>query len=173
MSNIINFNSVGNGNNSDRKTVQPGVDVFTIEEGEVKTNTNGKVFLALKFVNKEGKYLKEQFYATTPGTLARIKELATNSGVTLGEDTLEQVVAKLLGTKVGLVVGGEKENAEFDGKSQVVTRARLKNAYNFSFRANELEKWKDSKIIIEDKTIPETATATTSTVTDTSDDLPF
>lgn len=167
----LNFNNLPENNTSDRKTVTPGVDIFKIEEGEVKSNTNGKQFLSLKFVNKEGKYLKEQFYTTTPGTLKRIKELATNAGVILGEDTAEQVVAKLLGTKVGLIVGGEKENAEFDGKSIVVTRARLKNAYNFSFKPEELDKWKDSQIIIEDKTVPVASTSTTNT--DSSDDLPF
>lgn len=169
----INFNNVENGSNSDRKTVQPGVDIFTVEEGEVKTNTNGKEFLSFKFVNKDGKYLKEQFYTTTPGALKRIKELATNAAVVLGEETTEQVVAKMLGTKVGLIVGGEIENAEFNGQVTKVTRARLKNAYNFSFKPEELEKWKNSHIIIEDKTVAEVTSNAGSVTNTVTDDLPF
>lgn len=173
----INFNEVelgGNSNNdrAPRKTVSPGVDVFTIEEAEVKSNTNDKQYLALKFVNAAGQYLKEQFYITTANALKRVKELATNSGVTLGEETAEQVAAKLIGTKVGLIVGGEKESAVIEGRETVVTRSRIKNAYNFSFKATELEKWKDSKIIIEDKTVPASAGVLDSP-DDKSSDLPF
>lgn len=172
----LNFNEVELGGGSERKTVSPGVDIFTVAEGEVKSNTNGKQFLALKFTNKDGKYFKEQFYTTTPGALKRIKELATNAGVDLGELTAEQVVAKLIGTKVGLIVGGEKEIAVIDGRELTVTRARLKNAYNFSFKVNEFEKWKDSLIIIEDKTVGAATDATIgTTATDATpvDDLPF
>lgn len=175
MSTAFNFNevedSVKGGNNYERKTVDPGVDVFTVEEGEVKLNTNGKEFLSFKFVNADGKYFKEQFYTTTPNALKRIKELATNSGVKLGEDTAEQVVAKLIGTKVGLVVGGEKELATIEGKEVAVTRARIKNAYNFSFPAAKLEEWKNAKITIEDKTV--SAVPTDLGVPAANDDLPF
>lgn len=139
---------------STRKTVSPGVDVFTITEAEVKENTNGKQYIAIKFDNKEGQYLKEQFYTTTPKALSRVKELATNSGVTLGTVTMDKVAALLIGNKVGLVVGGEKENSIIDGREVQTTRARIKSAYNFSFKAGELDKWKDAKIIIEDKTAP-------------------
>lgn len=173
--NTINFDEIENGSNNggtERKTVSPGVDIFTIEEGEVKNNTNGKEFLALKFVNKDGKYLREQFYTTTPGALKRVKELASNAGVSLTQATAEQVVAKLIGTKVGLIVGADKELADIDGNQVIVTRSRLKNPYNFSFKPDELEKWKDSKIVIEDKTVgvPQEVTQNTSKVTD---DLPF
>lgn len=171
----INFNDEqynGGGNSSsERKTVTPGVDVFTVAEAEVKENTNGKQFLSLKFVNADGKYLKEQFYTTTVNALKRVKELATNAAVTLGEETMDQVATKLIGSKVGLVVGGDKEMANFDGKDTVVTRARIKRAYNFSFKPNELEQWKDSKIDIEDKTAP-LAPANADLVAN-SDDLPF
>ena len=177
MSTAFNFNEVEdsnkNSNNYERKTVDPGVDIFTIEEGEVKLNTNQKEFLSFKFVNADGKYFKEQFYTTTPNALKRIKELATNSGVALGQDTAEQVVAKLIGNKVGLVVGGEKEFATIDGKEVAVTRARIKSAYNFSFKVADLEKFKDAKINIEDKTVSALPTDMGVPADGGANDLPF
>lgn len=175
--NTINFNEVDLNENSNsdrapRKTVSPGVDIFTIEEAEVKSNTNDKQYIALKFVNAAGQYLKEQFYITTTNALKRVKELATNAGVTLGEETADQVAAKLIGNKVGLIVGADKENAVIDGRETVVTRSRIKNAYNFSFKAAELEKWKDSKITIEDKTV-QAATTGVDLPTEATSDLPF
>lgn len=174
----INFNEVevgGNNNRtSTRKTVSPGVDVFDIEEVEAKENTNGKAFLGIKFTNAAGQYLKEQFYATTPNAFKRIKELATNAGVTLGENTLEEVAALLIGNKVGLKVGGEKTNEMVDGTERVVTRSRINLAYNFSFKPTDLDKNKDFQVTVDDKTAPIT-TGTDDLPTDVggNDDLPF
>lgn len=159
---------------SERKTVSPGVDIFTIEEAEAKENSNGKAFIGFKFVNKDGKYFKDQFYITTVNAQKRVKELATNSGVSLGQSTPEEIAAKLMGAKVGLVVGGDKEFADIDGKQVAVTRAKIKGAYNFSFKPTELEKWKDSKIEIEDKTVGAVQQDPMSMSSTTSDDsLPF
>lgn len=179
MSNKVNFNEIemGGGNNggNERKTVSPGVDLFTIEEAEVKQNTNNKEYIALKFVNKDGKYFKEQFYTTTVNALKRVKELATNSGIQLGEEDMEGVAAKLMGAKVGLIVGGEKERVDINGDQVLVTRARIKNAYNFSFKPADFESKKDSKIIIEDKTLVTAApdNLAGATTTNPTDDLPF
>lgn len=175
MSTKVNFNGeeFNGANNSrpERKTVSPGVDVFTIEEAEVKQNTNGKEFISFKFVNPKGQYLKEAFYTTTTNALKRVKEVATHAGIDLGESDMEEVAAKLTGAKVGLIVGGEKENATIDGREVAVTRARIMGAYNFSFRPSELEFKRDAKIVIEDKT----SIAPVQLPTDTaeSNDLPF
>lgn len=159
MSNKINFNEVevgGSNNNTraPRKTLSPGVYVLNIEEVEAKENTNGKPFLGIKFTNEEGQYVKEQFYATTANAFKRIKELATNAGVELGEDTLEEVAAKLIGNKVGLKLGGEKTNEIIEGTERAVTRAGINLAYNFSFKPADFEKNKDFKVTVDDKTAP-------------------
>jgi len=162
MSEAINFNEVELNENTQqerapRKTVSPGVHVFDIVEAEVKKNKNDKTYIAIKFENDEGQYHKEQFYITDNATTKkRIKELATNSGVTLGSVTPEEIAALLIGNKVGLVLGGEKENAIIDGREVVVTRAMTKTPYNFSFKVadKDLAKWKNAEIKIEDKTAP-------------------
>lgn len=151
-----------------RKTASPGVNVFTIEEAEVKQNVNGKEYIGLKFVNGEGQYFKEQMYTNGFGG-RRVQELAINSGLTLtGEVTTTDVATQLVGKSVGLVVGGDKEDAVIDGKELVVTRARIKSATNFSFKPADLESFKDAKIVIEDKTagLPAASSAPV-------DDLPF
>ena len=177
MSNTINFDQIAEDNKNNapqqyvRKTADPGVDIFTTEEAEVKQNVNGKEFIGIKFVNGAGKYFKEQFYTNGNGG-KRVAELAINSGLSLkGEVTTADIAPQLIGTSVGLIVGGEKELAVIDGKEVIVTRAKIKKAYNFSFKPADLEKFKDSKIEIEDKTA--SAVETMGVPASDSSDLPF
>lgn len=175
MSTLLNFDELAKDSNNSqfgpRKTAKPGVDVFTVEEAEVKNNVNGKEFIGFKFVNAEGQYFKEQFYTNGFGG-KRVFELATNAGLTLkGKVSTEDVAAQLIGSKVGLIVGGEKEDAVIDGKQLVVTRAKIKGAYNFSFKATELEKYKDAPFVIEDKTSG--AVASVGEISADENELPF
>lgn len=175
MSNVINFDEKrdNGGQQFTRKTASPGVDVFTIEEAEIKNNVNGKEYVALKFVNGAGQYFKEQMYTNGFGG-KRVQELAENAGLVLtGQVTTDDLAPQLIGTKVGLIVGGDKEDAIIDGKQLVVTRAKLKGAYNFSFKPADLDKYKEYPITIEDKTAALSPTGSNLPDTTEANDLPF
>lgn len=172
MTNVVNFSGVENNvGNSERKTVSPGVDIFTIAEAEVKKNINDKAYVAFKFENAAGKYFKSAFYITTDKAKGRVKEVITNSGIQI-DASGDLDLTKLIGKKIGLIVEGTKENADIDGNMVVVTRSDIKKPYNFSFKVQDLEKFKDAKITIEDLTASAEKMLETS-VEDPNDDLPF
>ena len=172
MTNVVNFSGVENNvGGTERKTVSPGVDIFTIAEAEVKKNINDKPYVAFKFVNDSDKYFKSTFYITTDKAKGRVKEVITNAGIAI-DATGNLDLTKLIGKKIGLIVEGTKENADIDGKTVIVTRSDIKKPYNFSFKVQDLEKFKDSKIVIEDLTAPAEAILETTAV-DPNDDLPF
>lgn len=160
MSTVVNFDQVAaneanrasQAGASERKTVSPGIDVFDIEKAEVKQSQNGSEYIEVKFVNADDKYLTERFF-TTEKAISRVFELSKNAGVELsGEVSMDDVASSLIGNRIGLIVGADKENANIDGKDLVVTRSKLKNFRGFSFTPDQLEANKNAKIVIEDKT---------------------
>jgi hypothetical protein len=171
----INFNEVADNEIKVSKTVKPGVAVFTIVSAECKTNVNNNAYIRFEFQNKDEQKFRQDFYINNDKGLGRVKELAKNSNVELGDVDVDTLMARFIGKEVGLIVDGQKEYAEIEGQQRVVTRATLKFA-KFSFQPSTLAEFVNSPIKMdESRILPVNATAelTTADPAAAKSDLPF
>lgn len=139
----LNFNNIPENQVQESKSVKPGVNVFTITSAESKVNKNDNAYLLIEFATADEKKFKALFYINSDKGLARVKELANNSGIELGEITVDALCTKLIGAKVGLIVDGEEQMADINGKLVKVTRPVLRFA-KFSFKADAYEDFKNT-----------------------------
>jgi len=174
----FNFSEVAENTPIVSKQAKPGMALFTIKGVEFKTNSNDKAYFVVEFVNKENQTFKHQFYVSSPKAMARLKELSNNCKVTLGAaETPDLIIAKLVGKQVILIVDGDKEIANIDGKDVVVTRPTLRFVH-FSFDVDSGVTLNNDNVIINDKTgglVPSAAGTPTDSLSAPAplNDLPF
>ncbi len=171
----INFNEIEDNKVNVSKTVKPGVNVFTVVSAELKTNVNNNAYIRFEFQNKDEQKFRQDFYINNPRGLARVKELAKNSDVELGDVDVDTLMTRFIGKEVGLIVDGQKEYAEIEGEKRIVTRATLRFA-RFSFKSSELPEYVNTPIKIDETRIMATPTTSAEAEGDTpkaTNDLPF
>ena len=170
----VNFDNIKDNEVKLSKSVKPGVGVFTIISGEEKVNKNDNAYIRFEFQNKDEQKFRQDFYINNNEGLGRVKELAKNANVELGDVDIATLITRFIGKEVGLIVDGEKEYSELEGKTIVVTRPRLKFA-KFSFMPSALADHINAPIKIDESKL---AAATSDLILEASsespkNDLPF
>lgn len=172
----INFDNIADNEIKVSKTVKPGVGVFTIVSAESKTNVNNNAYIRFEFQNKDEQKFRQDFYINNDKGLGRVKELAKNAGVELGDVDVDTLMARFIGKEVGLIVDGQKEYADIEGKQVVVTRATLKFA-KFSFPSSALAEYVNSTIKMDESRVMATTASADllapATASEVKSDLPF
>jgi len=168
----IDFNKIADNEIKVSKTVKPGVAVFTVVSAECKTNVNNNAYIRFEFQNKDEQKFRQDFYINNDKGLGRVKELAKNAGVELGDVDVDTLMTRFIGKEVGLVVDGQKEYADIDGKQVIVTRATLRFA-RFSFPASELAEYVNTPIKMDESRIMTVSAAVAEANPQCKSDLPF
>ena len=168
----IDFNKIADNEIKVSKTVKPGVAVFTVVSAEYKTNVNNNAYLRFEFQNKDEQKFRQDFYINNDKGLGRVKELAKNANVELGDVDVDTLVARFIGKEVGLIVDGQKEYADIDGKHVIVTRATLRFA-KFSFPASELAEHVNTPTKMDESRIMAAAAEPGTSPEQAKSDLPF
>lgn len=151
---IINFNNIPENTVRESKAVKPGVGVFVIASMEAKTSSKGTPYINTVFQTEDGtKKFYANFWLNNDKGLSRLKELAKNSAVELGEVDIETLISRFIGKKVGLIVDGEEKMKNINGNDVKVVEQVLRFA-KFSFPFEQYDDFKNTPVTTKPLAIP-------------------